>query len=69
MLVIPNLSIVVVTCCFNRHGTLGPDFGQRVAQVQPIVDSIRQNGDAAVAQWTSRFDKVDLGTVCCPIEV
>jgi len=39
-------------------------------QVQPIVDSVRDRGDAAVAEWTTKFDKVEAGgTVCCPIEV
>jgi hypothetical protein len=39
-------------------------------QVQPIVDSVRDRGDAAVSEWTAKFDKVELGgTVCCPIEV
>ena len=39
-------------------------------QVQPIVDSVRDQGDAAVSQWTAKFDKVEAGgAVCCPIEV
>ena len=38
-------------------------------QVQPIVDSVRDEGDAAVSQWTSKFDRVDVEVVCCPIQV
>ena len=38
-------------------------------QVQPIVEDVRQNGDAAVRSYTKRFDKVDLDNVCVPIEV
>ena len=38
-------------------------------QVQPIVEDVRQKGDAAVKNYTKRFDKVDLDTVCVPIEV
>ena len=38
-------------------------------QVAPIVDSVRDEGDAAVLRWTSKFDKVELESVCCPIEV
>lgn len=37
--------------------------------MQPIVDSVREEGDAAVSRWTSKFDKVELETPCCPIEV
>ena len=33
------------------------------------MDSVRDEGDAAVSRWTSKFDKVDLDSVCCPIEV
>ena len=37
--------------------------------MQPIVEDVRQKGDAAVKSYTKRFDKVDLDTVCVPIEV
>ena len=37
--------------------------------MQPIVDDVRQKGDAAVKSYTKRFDKVDLDIVCVPIEV
>lgn len=33
------------------------------------MDSVRDEGDAAVSRWTSKFDKVDVDSVCCPIEV
>ena len=39
------------------------------AQVQPIVEDVRHNGDAAVRSYTKRFDRVDLDNVCVPIEV
>lgn len=38
-------------------------------QVQPIVEDVRQKGDAAVKSYTKRFDRVDLETVCVPVEV
>lgn len=38
-------------------------------QVEPIVDSVRQRGDAAVKELTEKFDGVRLDFVCCPIEV
>lgn len=33
------------------------------------MESVKSRGDAAVKEFTSRFDKVDLATVCVPIEV
>lgn len=38
-------------------------------QVSPIVEDVRTNGDLAVKTYTSRFDRAELDTVCCPIEV
>lgn len=38
-------------------------------QVAPIVDDVRRRGDAAVKGYTSRFDRVELSSVCVPIEV
>ena len=38
-------------------------------QVQPIVEDVRQKGDAAVKSYTKRFDRVDIDIVCVPIEV
>ena len=38
-------------------------------QVQPIVEDVRKQGDAAVRSYTKRFDRVDLDDVCMPIEV
>ena len=38
-------------------------------QVEPIVEDVRQKGDAAVRTYTKQFDKVDLNNVCIPIEV
>ena len=37
--------------------------------MQPIVEDVRQKGDAAVRLYTKRFDKVDLEDICIPIEV
>lgn len=37
--------------------------------MQPIVDSVRDDGDKAVAEWTAKFDKVELESVCVPIDV
>ena len=39
------------------------------SQVSPIVDGVRQRGDAAVREFTAKFDRVDLDAVCVPIEV
>ena len=38
-------------------------------QVEPIVEDVRARGDAAVREYTQRFDRVDLDDVCIPIEV
>ena len=38
-------------------------------QVEPIVEDVRARGDAAVREYTQRFDRVDLDDVCLPIEV
>ena len=32
------------------------DFGTIFSQVQPILDSVQSQGDAAVAQWNTQFD-------------
>ena len=36
-------------------------------QVTPIVNDVRDSGDAAVRQYTSKFDRVELDAVCIPI--
>eukprot|EP00983_Pelagomonas_calceolata_P104144 1158990-Pelagomonas_calceolata.AAC.6 len=38
-------------------------------QVAPIVEQVKQRGDAAVKEYTSKFDRVELDKVCVPIEV
>ena len=38
-------------------------------QVSPIVEAVRSSGDDAVKEYTAKFDRVELETVCCPIEV
>lgn len=38
-------------------------------QVAPIVDKVRTEGDAAVREFTLKFDKVNLDSVCVRIEV
>lgn len=38
-------------------------------QVSPIVEQVRERGDAAVREFTSRFDRVELDDVCVRIEV
>ena len=42
---------------------------QMSVQVQPIVQAVKDQGDAAVKQYTEKFDRVQLDTVCLPIEV
>ena len=46
-----------------------PHDGGEGAQVEPIVQSVRQRGDAAVKELTQKFDGVALDTVCTPIAV
>eukprot|EP00004_Rigifila_ramosa_P004347 TRINITY_DN1475_c0_g1_i9.p1 TRINITY_DN1475_c0_g1~~TRINITY_DN1475_c0_g1_i9.p1 ORF type:complete len:619 (-),score=182.36 TRINITY_DN1475_c0_g1_i9:13-1848(-) len=38
------------------------DFKQIFATVQPIIDDIQARGDAALREYTLKFDKVDIGT-------
>ena len=38
-------------------------------QVSPIVEQVRSRGDAAVKEYTEKFDRVSLECVCSPIEV
>lgn len=38
-------------------------------QVAPIVEDVRSRGDDAVKEYTAKFDRVQLDTVCVPIEV
>lgn len=44
------------------------DFASILSTVEPIVDSVRQRGDAAVKELTEKFDGVRLESVCCPID-
>lgn len=39
-----------------------------ILQVEPIVQSVRQRGDAAVREFTEKFDRATVDTVCTPIE-
>ncbi|XP_028052212.1 histidinol dehydrogenase, chloroplastic isoform X3 [Camellia sinensis] len=39
------------------------DFSSIFTTVQPIVDDVRHRGDAAVKDYTSRFDKVELDKI------
>lgn len=41
----------------------------RCSQVSPIVEDVRARGDAAVRDYTAKFDRVQLDAVCVPIEV
>lgn len=36
-------------------------------QVTPIVDDVRQRGDAAVQEYTAKFDKCELEAPCVPV--
>jgi histidinol dehydrogenase len=38
-------------------------------QVEPIVQSVRERGDAAVKEFTEKFDRATVDTVCVRIEV
>uniref|UniRef100_A0A7S0V3R9 Histidinol dehydrogenase, chloroplastic n=1 Tax=Polytomella parva TaxID=51329 RepID=A0A7S0V3R9_9CHLO len=44
------------------------DFSKIFNIVRPIVDKVREEGDAAVKEYTAQFDKVTLSDVCVPIE-
>ncbi|CAL8467003.1 g6539 [Coccomyxa elongata] len=44
------------------------DFTSILDTVAPIVDDVRRRGDAAVKDYTARFDRVELSSVCVPIE-
>ncbi len=39
------------------------------AQVSPIVEKVRAEGDKAVKEFTAKFDRVELTSVCVRIEV
>ncbi len=54
----------VVTLCSSADLN-----SQMSVQVQPIVQAVKDQGDAAVKQYTEKFDRVQLDTVCLPIEV
>ena len=38
-------------------------------QVRPIVEDVRVRGDAAVKEYTAKFDRVQLSSVCVRINV
>lgn len=43
------------------------DFSSILSTVGPIVEAVRAEGDEAVKRFTAKFDRVDLTTVCVPI--
>ncbi|KAJ9519306.1 hypothetical protein QJQ45_023107 [Haematococcus lacustris] len=44
------------------------DFTAILNTVAPIVEKVRQEGDVAVREFTAKFDRVELSSVCVPIE-
>lgn len=52
---------VLWACTQSRHGC-------NVIQVAPIIAGVQERGDAAVREFTSKFDSVDLEAVCVPID-
>ncbi|KAG2435058.1 hypothetical protein HYH02_012055 [Chlamydomonas schloesseri] len=44
------------------------DFTSILNTVSPIVENVRTNGDAAVREYTAKFDRVNLDAVCVPIQ-
>eukprot|EP00884_Botryococcus_braunii_P018831 jgi/Botrbrau1/5631/Bobra.55_1s0020.1 len=44
------------------------DFVSILDTVTPIVEDVRHRGDAAVMEYTARFDRVDVDPACVPIE-
>lgn len=57
----PKLRCVPI--CLSSH------MASAVMQVSPIVEQVRQDGDAAVQQFTERFDRVKLDSVCVATQV
>uniref|UniRef100_A0A383WJH7 Histidinol dehydrogenase, chloroplastic n=1 Tax=Tetradesmus obliquus TaxID=3088 RepID=A0A383WJH7_TETOB len=56
-----NLSDVEIKKLLQRPRI---DFTSILGTVGPIVEQVRQEGDAAVRQFTERFDKVKLDDIC-----
>eukprot|EP00887_Chlorella_sp_A99_P006182 scaffold3.g6182.t1 len=44
------------------------DFASILSTVSPIVEDVRARGDDAVRDYTAKFDRVELDTVCVPIQ-
>lgn len=44
------------------------DFNSILSTVSPIVEDVRARGDEAVKEYTSKFDRVALDSVCVPIK-
>ena len=57
-----DLSTILETARAMRAASRPPPALTRAAprQVRPIVDAVRDRGDAAVAEYTARFDGVKL---------
>nr|GEV66270.1 histidinol dehydrogenase, chloroplastic isoform X1 [Tanacetum cinerariifolium] len=55
-----KLSDLTTTEVDNLKARPRIDFSSIFSTVQPIVDDVRNRGDAAVKDYTSRFDKVEL---------
>ncbi|MBI3456689.1 MAG: histidinol dehydrogenase [Candidatus Rokubacteria bacterium] len=54
----------VVAALARPHADAGPDL---VARVAAIVDEVRRQGDAALYEFTKRFDGVELGPADLPV--
>jgi histidinol dehydrogenase len=54
----------VVAALARRHGAAEPDA---VARVAAIVDAVRRRGDAALLEFTKRFDGVELHAADLPV--
>ncbi|KAI7845187.1 hypothetical protein COHA_001232 [Chlorella ohadii] len=44
------------------------DFSKILDTVSPIVEDVRARGDAAVREYTAKFDRVQMEAVCTPIQ-
>eukprot|EP00879_Flechtneria_rotunda_P031967 GHRR01035103.1.p1 GENE.GHRR01035103.1~~GHRR01035103.1.p1 ORF type:complete len:100 (-),score=20.11 GHRR01035103.1:231-530(-) len=53
----------------HHVGVFGVSWAWPWLQVAPIVEQVRQEGDAAVRQLTERLDRVTLDDVCITTQV
>jgi histidinol dehydrogenase len=55
-----DIQVFTMTCPIAEYSSL--------LQVAPIISSVQERGDAAVREYTSKFDGVNLDAICVPID-